>query len=113
MPIRHTKTHLLTSRLGERRHELAHGGTLAGAEVDGDAPAVWVIAYLPEGRHVSVREVHDVDVVALASSVRGRVVVSIDGELLTKHDVSSLIARTEIKIRFLTCSRRPTATCWT
>ncbi len=70
----------LPPRRGLKRfHQLQHGGSLAGAEIDGDGDVIG--AEMFDRQRMRHGEVHDMDIVALAGAIACRVVIAEDVEM--------------------------------
>src|SRR5438045_810561 len=70
-PRRFPKRHRPAGNPLDRRDDLAYGTSLAGSEVEGAALAAR--GEVPEGPHMRIREIGDVNVVAARGAVRRRI----------------------------------------
>lgn len=82
-----------------RSDDLPNREAASGADIDHDTVAA--AEQVPDGGDVSTREIGDVDVVAYGGSVRGRVVVTEDGDLVQTAHRGEDRPRDEIGLGFV------------
>src|SRR4051812_19434116 len=95
-PRPHLDRHGGTGDLPDGVHDLLHGEAGAVAEV---VDAVFAGGRCRQGQQVRVGEVLDVDVVADAGAVRGRVVLAVDGEVVARARRDLQRDRDEVGLR--------------